>query len=48
MPIPTPNKNEKRNDFKQRCITDPTMVKEFKNANQRLAFCSKVFRDGTV
>ena len=33
---------------KRRCITDPTMVKEFKNTDQRLAICAKVYRDGTV
>lgn len=48
MPIPTPKKNEKRNEFIQRCITDPVMVKEFKNTDQRLAICAKVYRDGTV
>lgn len=48
MPIPKPKKNEKRNDFIQRCMIDPVMLKEFKNADQRLAICSKVYRDGTV
>ena len=48
MPIPTPKKNETRNEFMQRCIIDPVMIKEFKNEKQRLAICSKVYRDGTV
>lgn len=48
MPIPTPKKNEKRNDFIQRCMIDPVMIKEFKNTDQRLAICSKVFRDVTI
>ena len=48
MPIPTPKKNEKRNDFIQRCMIDPVIIKEFKNTDQRLAICSKVFRDGTI
>ena len=48
MPIPTPKKNEKSNDFIQRCMIDPVMIKEFKNTDQRLAICSKVFRDRTI
>lgn len=48
MPIPTPKKNEKRNDFIQRCMVDSTMINEFKNTNQRFAICSKVYRDGTI
>jgi len=45
MPIPTPKKNEKRNDFIQRCMVDPVMIKEYKNIDQRLAICAKVYRD---
>ena len=48
MPIPKPKKNENRNDFIQRCMIDPVMIKEFKNTDQRLAICAKVFRDGTI
>ena len=48
MPIPKPKKNEDRNDFIQRCMIDPVMIKEFKNTDQRLAICAKVFRDGTI
>ncbi len=48
MPIPTPKKNEERNDFIHRCMVDPVMIKEFKNTDQRLAICSKVYRDGTI
>ena len=48
MPIPTPKKNEKRNDFIQRCMVGPVMIKEFKNTDQRLAICAKVYRDGAI
>ena len=48
MPIPTPKKNETRNDFIQRCMIDPVMINEFKNKDQRLAICAKVYRDGTI
>ncbi len=45
MAIPKPKKNEKSKDYIQRCMTDPTMIKEYKNTNQRLAICAKVYRD---
>jgi hypothetical protein len=45
MPIPKPKKNEKRNDFIQRCMIDPIMIKEYKNADQRLAVCAKTYRN---
>ena len=39
MPIPKPNKNEKQSEFIQRCMSNLTMKKEFKNNSQRLAVC---------
>ena len=45
MPLPKPRKNEKQNDFIQRCITDEIMVKEYPNIQQRLAVCSVQYRD---
>jgi hypothetical protein len=44
----TPKKREKINSFLQRCIADPTMIKDFKNGNDRLLICSKIYRDGTI
>jgi hypothetical protein len=46
MPIPKPKKNEKRNEFMQRCMADPVMIREYKNTDQRLAICAKEFRNG--
>ncbi len=39
MPLPTPNKNEKRNDFIARCVSSPIMQSEYKDNHQRLAIC---------
>ncbi len=44
MPIPTPKKNEKQNEFIQRCMSNNVMVKEYPNINQRLAVCATQFR----
>ena len=43
MPLPKPKVNESRKDFMQRCISNPTMVNEYKDANQRIAICSTIF-----
>ena len=45
MPIPTPNPNEQKKDFVQRCMENDTMVTEYKNTDQRLAVCSTTFED---
>lgn len=39
MPIPTPNDNEKPEEFIERCMVDETMVSEYEE-DQRLAVCS--------
>lgn len=39
MPLTKRKPGEKRKDFMMRCMTDPTMRKEFKNTDQRLAVC---------
>lgn len=44
MPLPKPKANETRREFMQRCITDTTMVNEYRNANQRIAVCSTLFK----
>lgn len=44
MPIPKPQKNESRKDFMQRCMSNPTMVKEY-GTDQRLAVCSASYKD---
>ena len=45
MPIPKPKQNETRRDFIQRCMNDLVMINEYKDANQRLAVCSKQFKN---
>jgi hypothetical protein len=39
MPIPKPKPKENKKDFLDRCISDATMKKEFKNIKQRIAVC---------
>lgn len=43
MPLPKPEKNEKRNDFVSRCMGDETMKKDFKDNKQRVAVCLAQF-----
>ena len=51
MPIPTPNKGEKKKDFISRCMSDPVMKREYpkkageKRAEQRLAICYQKWED---
>jgi len=45
MPIPQPNPNEEKKDFIQRCMSDETMVSEYKNTDQRLAVCSTTYEE---
>jgi len=44
MPLPTPNKGEDRKGFMARCMGNPTMIKEYPNADQRLAVCAVQYR----
>ena len=43
MPLPKPKPNETRKDFMTRCLSNPTMVKEYKKTDQRIAICSTLF-----
>lgn len=45
MPIPTPNPNEQKKEFIQRCMENETMVSEYKNTDQRLAVCSTSYEE---
>ena len=45
MPLPKPKSSESRKDFMQRCMSNSTSVSEFPNTDQRLAVCSKQYRD---
>jgi hypothetical protein len=39
MPIPQPKANETKKKFIQRCMGNPTMVREYKDSAQRRAVC---------
>jgi hypothetical protein len=39
MPLPSPNKNQKKEDFINSCMASPTMNQEYKDPKQRLAVC---------
>jgi hypothetical protein len=39
MPLPKPKKEEKENEFMNRCMGDETMKKEFPDNEQRTAVC---------
>lgn len=44
MPLPLPSKNEKRNEFISRCMSNETMKKEYPDQKQQLAICFSQFR----
>ncbi len=39
MPIPVPNLKERRPEFIERCMSNPTMIEEYPDTSQRLAVC---------
>jgi hypothetical protein len=39
MPLPKPVASEKQQEFIQRCMSDNTMIIEYKDKDQRLAIC---------
>lgn len=39
MPLPKPRADEKQQEFITRCMSDGTMVIEYKEQDQRLAIC---------
>ena len=43
MPLPKPEKNQKRNDFVNKCMDDTAMLKEFPDDKQRAAVCYSQF-----
>ncbi len=53
MPLPTRNVDETHDQFIERCMADPVMVREFPDAAQRRAICQrqakvKVHADGML
>ncbi|MFH1603741.1 MAG: HK97 family phage prohead protease [Pseudomonadota bacterium] len=45
MPIPTPHKGEKQDDFIDRCMGDETMNSEYPDEKQRSAICYQQWKD---
>lgn len=45
MPLPKPKKDEKKDDFIERCMSNDTMKKEFPDNDQRLAVCFKQWKE---
>jgi hypothetical protein len=39
MPLPSPKKNQDKDDFISNCMNDPKMKEEFSNNKRRLAVC---------
>jgi len=44
MPMPTPNDNEERDDFLQRCMADDAMNEEYPDEEQRYAVCNDIWQ----
>ena len=40
MPLPTPNKNEEKQEFLERCMSNNKMKEEFPNNSNRYAVCN--------
>lgn len=45
MPLIRPKKYEKQKDFVIRCVGNAKMIQEFKDGDQRLAVCYKIFKE---
>jgi hypothetical protein len=45
MPLPKPNRGEKKKDFISRCIQDPNVQKEFKSTVQQIAVCYQIYNE---
>lgn len=43
MPIPTPQKNQEKDEFMASCMSSDTMLKEYPNQKQRAAVCYSQF-----
>jgi len=41
MPLPTPNKEENKQDFISRCMSDEKMKEEFEGNGQRYSVCER-------
>ena len=44
MPLPEPKSDEKKSEFMDRCVGDPSMNEEYPDVDQRYAVCHKQWR----
>jgi hypothetical protein len=44
MPLPNPKKEEEKNEFISRCMSDKNIKKDFQNNDQRVAVCYSLFK----
>ncbi|MFW5902981.1 MAG: hypothetical protein ACOCTT_03775 [archaeon] len=47
MPLPKPKKEEKKEAFINRCISNDTMLKEYEENAQRFKVCEKQFKENS-
>lgn len=45
MPIPTPRKDEDKEEFMSRCMGDEVMKRDYPDTKQRAAICYKQWRE---
>ena len=45
MPLPKPRKNEDKETFVERCISSPSIQKEFSTNAQRIAVCNSLWEN---
>ena len=45
MPLPKPKPTEIQSEFIDRCMSNPTMKKEYTDVDQRLAVCYTQWRE---
>lgn len=48
MPLPSPNKDEKRKDYLDRCMSNTTIKKDFPDGSQRFAVCNDLWEKKAV
>ena len=48
MPLPSPKKGQKKEEFINSCMSSPTMNEEFKDPKQRLAVCHSQHRKSSA
>ena len=48
MPLPSPNKDEKRKDYLNRCMATSVMNKDFPDRSQRFAVCNSLWEKKAV